>query len=223
MALAHNGLIRALNSMYLQAPHIPLNDQATIKDFLIYAQCWGESMEHHHHSEENIFFPSIEQLTGVPGIMEQNKEQHRAFTPGFERLYEYARTCASKDFDGNEFRSLIEGFAEPLHKHLEDEIATLRALDKYDSQQVRQAYRRLEKELMNTDNVSYLKTWPKYADSPSVPNRRFGLLIFRQIIRRRDAQFPSRTVLRALDRQPCVHAKVSWCLAIRSMYCLQRA
>jgi hemerythrin-like domain-containing protein len=153
MALAHNVIIRGLNSMYLQAPHIPSSDQIAIRDFLIYAQCWCESMEHHHHSEEEIFFPYIEQLTGIPGIMEQNKEQHRQFTPGFERFHEYARTCTPKDFNGDEFRLLIEGFAEPLHRHLQDEIATLRALDKYDSEQVRQAYKRLEKELMNTDNV----------------------------------------------------------------------
>jgi hypothetical protein len=53
-----------------------LSKQSAVRDFLIYAECWRESMEHHHHREE-----------------------------------------------------------------------------KYDSEQVRQAYKRLEKELLNADNA----------------------------------------------------------------------
>ena len=110
-------------------------------------------MHHHHEAEEHEFFPSIESITGVKGIMERNYEQHRAFTPGFDLFQEYARTCSPKDYDGQKMKGLVEGFAEPLTKHLHEEIDTLRGLDKYDSAQVRQAYQRLEKILMDTDNV----------------------------------------------------------------------
>jgi hemerythrin-like domain-containing protein len=153
MSLAHNGILRGLNSIYLQAPHIPQGDTKTIQDFLIYCQCWSESMHHHHEAEEQVFFPTIEQVSGVQGVMERNKEQHRAFTPGFDRFHEYARTCLPKDYDGQKLGSLVDDFAEPLTQHLRDEIDTLRALDKYDSQRVRQAYQQLEKVLMATDNV----------------------------------------------------------------------
>ena len=112
-------------------------------------------MHHHHDGEEAEFFPSIEQITGVRGIMERNIEQHRAFTPGFDLFQEYCRNCLPKDYDGGKIRSLIEDFAEPLSRHLHDEIETLRALDKYDSGQIRQAYQRLEKLLMKTDNVRH--------------------------------------------------------------------
>ena len=110
-------------------------------------------MHHHHESEEHVFFPNIEQITGVKGIMERNIEQHRAFTPGFDKFQEYCRTCLPKDYDGQKIKSLIDGFAEPLTKHLHEEVETLRGLDKYDSSSVRQAYQRLEKSLMATDNV----------------------------------------------------------------------
>jgi hemerythrin-like domain-containing protein len=110
-------------------------------------------MHHHHDAEEKEFFPNIERITGVQGIMERNIEQHRAFTPGFESFQEYSMTCSPKEYDGQNMRSLIEAFAEPLSKHLHDEIETLRALDAYDSERVRQAYKRLEKSLMATDNV----------------------------------------------------------------------
>ena len=111
-------------------------------------------MHHHHDVEEENFFPNIEKISGIPGLMETNKEQHRAFTPGFEHFQEYCRTCEPKDYDGARLRSLLEGFAEPLTRHLHDEIDTLKALNKYDSDQVRQAYKQLEKILMATDNVS---------------------------------------------------------------------
>ncbi len=153
MALAHNGILRGLNSIYLQAPQLPRQDLAAIRDFLTYCQCWCESMHHHHDAEEHDFFPTIEQISNVPGIMQRNIEQHRAFTPGFDLFQAYARSCPPKDYDGQKIRSLIEAFAEPLTQHLHEEIETLRALDVYDSARVRQAYQRLEKTLMATDNV----------------------------------------------------------------------
>ena len=110
-------------------------------------------MHHHHDAEEQEFFPSIEHITDVRGLMERNVEQHRAFTPGFDLFMEYSRTCLPKDYDGQRVRSLIDAFAEPLTRHLHDEIETLRALDTYDSARIRQAYRRFEKLLMDTDNV----------------------------------------------------------------------
>lgn len=155
MALAHNGMIRGLNSIFLQATHIPHEDLKIVRDFLTYCQCWCESMQHHHDAEEKDFFPSIEAISGVQGIMERNIEQHRAFTPGFELFYEYSRTCLPKDYDGSKIKSLIEDFAEPLTRHLHDEIDTLRALDTYDSGRVRQAYQHFEKLLMATDNVRH--------------------------------------------------------------------
>lgn len=117
-------------------------------------------MHHHHDAEEEIFFPDIENVTNVKGVMEQNVEQHRAFTPGFDKFYDYCKTCPPKDYDGAKLRSLVQDFAEPLVKHLHDEIETLRALDKYDSKRVKQAYVRLEKSLMATDNVSNISVRP---------------------------------------------------------------
>lgn len=115
-------------------------------------------MHHHHDAEEKAFFPDIESISGVEGLMESNVEQHRAFTPGFEAFEGYCRNVKPEEFDGQKLRSLVEGFAEPLVKHLHDEIETLRALGKYDSGRVREAYQRFEKSLMATDNVSNVRT-----------------------------------------------------------------
>jgi hypothetical protein len=155
MALAHNGVIRGLNSIYIQAPNLPDSSISTVRDFLTYCQCWCESMHHHHDSEEQQFFPEIERITGIPGLMEGNVEQHRIFTPGFEAFDAYVKSCSPKNYDGDKVKALIDAFATPLHRHLVDEIDTLRELDRYDSEQIRLAYKRFEKSAMNTDKVRY--------------------------------------------------------------------
>ena len=114
-------------------------------------------MHHHHDAEEKIYFPAIESISGVAGLMERNIEQHRAFTPGFEAFEAYCRTCPPEEFNGQKLRGLVEGFAEALVKHLHEEIETLRALDGYDSTRLREAYEAFVKSLMaTTDNVSLL-------------------------------------------------------------------
>ena len=110
-------------------------------------------MHHHHDAEEQEFFPNIERISGVEGLMSRNVEQHRAFTPGFDLFQEYARSCSPGDYDGQRIKGLVEGFAEPLTRHLHEEIDTLRALDVFDSGRIREAYKRFEKSLMATDNV----------------------------------------------------------------------
>jgi hypothetical protein len=168
MSLAHNGIIRGLNSIYLQATRLPRNDAKVARDFLTYCQCWSESMHHHHDAEEKEFFPSIEAISGIEGLMTQNVEQHRAFTPGFEQFEAYCRTCPPAEYDGQQLKSLVEGFAKPLTKHLYDEIDTLRALDKYDSVRIRQAYQRFEKSLMATDNASQVLYTSQICETPLI-------------------------------------------------------
>lgn len=42
MAISHNVIIRALNSIYLQAPHVQPKD---VKDFLAYCYCWYQCID----------------------------------------------------------------------------------------------------------------------------------------------------------------------------------
>lgn len=41
MAVAHNAIIRGLNSVYKQAPHVASRDRA---DFISYAHCWADTL-----------------------------------------------------------------------------------------------------------------------------------------------------------------------------------
>jgi hypothetical protein len=75
MAVLHNGLIRGLNTLYLQAPHVQPQDYA---DFIAYCLLWSETVNSHHHGEETNLFPAIEEAAGPEGkwLMGENLKQH---------------------------------------------------------------------------------------------------------------------------------------------------
>lgn len=56
MAHTHNSFLRSLNSIYHQAPNVSFH--ADIRDLLLYCTFWHNTVEHHHNSEETVFFSS---------------------------------------------------------------------------------------------------------------------------------------------------------------------
>jgi len=128
MACIHNVILRCLNSIYLQAPHIPPSDNA---DFITYCQHWSGLLHAHHEGEEHFFFPSIEECTGVKGIMEPNVEQHKAFSVGLDEFDSYLSSTAPAEFSGQKLNEIIDTLAIPLTEHLTDEIPTIMGLRQY--------------------------------------------------------------------------------------------
>jgi len=130
MALMHNAIIRGLNSIYKQAPHVAPQDYP---NFIGYALCWHEVLTSHHESEESNFFPTIEEAAGEKGIMDVNVEQHHAFLPGLASYKEYLTKAASapSTFSGTELNALIDTFGPAVCTHLEDEIPSLLDLARF--------------------------------------------------------------------------------------------
>jgi hemerythrin-like domain-containing protein len=130
MALVHNCIIRALNSIYLQAINIPTKDY---KAFTKYMLATYQSLEAHHDGEEEFFFPEIEKATGQKGLMDVNVKQHEAFHSGFHAWGAWISDldCGKKQFDGKLCVELMDRFLQPLATHLADEIPTLLSLSKY--------------------------------------------------------------------------------------------
>ncbi|KAI5795656.1 hypothetical protein EDC01DRAFT_653059 [Geopyxis carbonaria] len=130
MCLVHNSIIRALNSIYLQAPHI---SPADVPDFVTYCKAWCGFIHVHHDGEEAHFFPQIAAATGVPNIMEINVNQHQSFGAGLRELEAYIKTCTedNSQYNGAQICSLIDSFAPDLTTHLHGEIPTLLALREY--------------------------------------------------------------------------------------------
>lgn len=81
MTLSHNSFIRGFNSIYQQAPRIKSVDH---KDFVGYCLAWHTCIEAHHHYEETLFFPAIEEAVGEKGIMDGEVEQHGMIERGLK-------------------------------------------------------------------------------------------------------------------------------------------
>jgi hemerythrin-like domain-containing protein len=130
MALIHTTFIRALNAIYLQAPHVTAKDQ---QSFCQYIAHLCQFLQVHHDGEEAVLFLEIEKLSGERGLMTANVEQHHAFHDGLQSFSVYVQACLSgkEKYDGRKIVSMIDGFGTALVRHLHDEIQTLLALSKY--------------------------------------------------------------------------------------------
>jgi hemerythrin-like domain-containing protein len=167
MANAHNGLIRSLNSMYLQALYV--TEEADIQDLLQFAIFWESWIEEHHHAEEEYFFPEVARITGEKDIMKRNIEQHQAFVPGMQAFLAYVKECkkqeSSQKYEAARFKQLIDTFGSVLAKHLREEIETLLALEKYNIKAIKVAYVNFDIQLRQGDKVSpSLMTYWKLAN-----------------------------------------------------------
>ncbi|KAH8898030.1 hypothetical protein GQ53DRAFT_885113 [Thozetella sp. PMI_491] len=130
MVLAHNVILRGLNAIYNQAGWVQPDD---VNSFLNFITVWYAIVEAHHGGEEKHFFSWVEENTGVPELMNGNREQHAAFHNGLEEFMAYTHRCldGQETYDGTKIVSLIDVFGSVFQKHLTDEIPTLLALEKY--------------------------------------------------------------------------------------------
>jgi hypothetical protein len=142
MTHVHNFLIRGLNSIYQQAPHV--HDVTDARDLLVYCSAWVMMINHHHDSEESQLFPDLEELAQNPSIMAGNKEQHEKFHDGLEAFQHYAETADPQKYSWLELKDIIDGFAPSLMLHLREEIGTLLALRDLDNRGLQIVFKRAE-------------------------------------------------------------------------------
>ncbi|PSN74859.1 hypothetical protein BS50DRAFT_479999, partial [Corynespora cassiicola Philippines] len=130
MALVHNCLIRAFNSIYIQAPHVPASEH---KSFVAYCLAAHAGLASHHRGEEAYFFPEIERKSGEEGVMEVNVAQHKAFKNRFGAWGQWLQSVEQgrEKFSSDKCRALMDGFIAPLAQHLTEEIASLLSLSKF--------------------------------------------------------------------------------------------
>ncbi|KAJ7860169.1 hypothetical protein B0H13DRAFT_1901142 [Mycena leptocephala] len=123
MSLVHNLFVRALNAIYAQAEGIR-DDQA--KAFAFFGMIYCQGVHHHHHTEETYLFPKYNEKLGA-NAMDQNIEQHHAFLDGLNDLESYFKEvhAGTTPYNGAIVIQKIDGFADDLVLHLNEEIATL--------------------------------------------------------------------------------------------------
>lgn len=155
MCHTHNIFIRAVNSIYLQAPFIKV--PSDVEDMLFYTKTLTFTIEAHHDGEEKFLFPGLVTCSGDPTIMIVNQAQHAAFHDALARLTEYCETVATADFSAVEFKRLIESFANDLFAHLRDEIPTILALKTFSESQLKPLWTRAEQHITDvcTFDVSF--------------------------------------------------------------------
>jgi hemerythrin-like domain-containing protein len=157
MANVHNTLLRGLNSIYLQAPHI--TEPIDIADFLLYTKAWADTVHHHHSLEESILFPVLQDIAKEAGesdrLMDANVDQHHAFESRMLETMTWVEEVrqGKKEYDSKVLVGLIDSFAPILTQHLHDEIDTLIKLEKCDGEKVKQAMAATAKEGIKTADV----------------------------------------------------------------------
>ena len=151
MVFAHNAMIRGINSIYNQAPHV--HAPKDITDFLFFVKSWAEWVTDHHHLEETQMFTGFEEVMGKPGFLEVNVEQHHAFEPGLKELLAFANDTRPEDYKPEMIQSIINSFATPLQGHLHGEITTLLSMRPYDGEGLLQVYRKCEATAGEQDKV----------------------------------------------------------------------
>ena len=156
MACAHNGMLRALNSIYNQCIHVQAPQDIT--DLLLYAKFWCEWLHEHHEAEEQFLFPEIERITEVKGLMQANIAQHDAFTPGLKAFHLYTKETSPQLYDGQKLRGIIDSFGPTLTQHLAEEVETLKGLEKYNGTVLKEAFLKFDAELRKGDKVSQRKS-----------------------------------------------------------------
>ncbi|OLN97579.1 hypothetical protein CCHL11_01142 [Colletotrichum chlorophyti] len=158
MTIIHNLIIRILNTVYLQCVNVE-KSPGDVHDFVSYALEWSRMVEEHHHTEEETVFPDIEEMAGVPGLMQGNVAQHEAFHVGLQEYMEYLGKVqkGEEKYSGERLRGIINSFMPVLRQHLSDEIDTLLKLGEYDVDWTGW-FVNLKKKLLSKTNDPNLKT-----------------------------------------------------------------
>ncbi|KAK2740964.1 hypothetical protein FQN55_008519 [Onygenales sp. PD_40] len=145
MALTHNTIFRGLNSIYHHAPLVQPSTQDA-SDLLQFCGIVYDFIHGHHTIEEQVYFPGIEEASGIPGLMVENFEQHKRLDEGLQAFQEYAEKTTASSYDPETLRRLIDDMVEPLGNHMHDEVPTILDLhDKLESETLKSIYGKMHK------------------------------------------------------------------------------
>lgn len=84
MSHAHNCLLRDLNAIIFQTPHIPSAgspdyNESNVWDLLIYIQTWVKTVNHYYDVEEMVMFFEIQKMIGDEGLFSKTVHQYYEF------------------------------------------------------------------------------------------------------------------------------------------------
>lgn len=127
MALIHNTIFRAVNAIFFQAKLVETKNRE-IFDLLRYSSVVFGFIQHHHLCEEHFLFPELEAATHEPGLMHQERAEHKLIDAGLKQLIHYTKTTHVNAYSGEDLRFLIMAIAPDLQKHMDSELDVLLGL-----------------------------------------------------------------------------------------------
>lgn len=156
-------IIRGLNSILRQAPYIADSSSLAynpvdVSDLLFYTRAWCNSLNHHHDTEESTFFPLVEKVTGVTGLMDDLEVEHEEFHDGLMALKDYVETALQKPdcYRWTTMRRMIYSFSPALVDHLHGEIDFLLGLEKFGNEGLKKAWVETEKVATKVEDTTTL-------------------------------------------------------------------
>ena len=151
----HNAFLRAINSAYLQAPHV--KSSTDLQDLAAYVSLWIYVLHKHHRAEEIVAFPGMMTVSNGELGKEtaKNLEQHKMLDQKLDELETWCKEDPEKEGWVGELRKRIELAMDVIYVHLTEEIPTLQELVRYDAKAVRRIIDDVKKEVKaETDFVS---------------------------------------------------------------------
>ncbi|KAI0103761.1 hypothetical protein GGR51DRAFT_523272 [Nemania sp. FL0031] len=164
MTHAHNVLLRSLNAILQQGPHISTSTDSNyrardVTDFLYYVRCWVKMVHHHHWVEEEFIFPEMSKFSGRPGLMEGPRHQHESFQTGLETLGSYASDTKPENYrwiGSGGMKLIIDSFSKNLTDHLYAEIGVFLELGDLDSDEYKKTWSKAEAVAKQSGNLTLL-------------------------------------------------------------------
>lgn len=143
MTLVHNIFIRAINSIYYHAPYI--KEAQDVRDFLLFASVFAETMTLHHEAEETIMFPGWAEIAQNPSLIKENRDEHAVFHGNLAKLREYVSQTTPERYHCDDLYAILDEITPPLVSHLTHEIDAILTLRACPSHEVMKAWKETEK------------------------------------------------------------------------------
>ncbi|EIN14464.1 hypothetical protein PUNSTDRAFT_110553 [Punctularia strigosozonata HHB-11173 SS5] len=120
MAWTHLVIWNSWKATYFFADKYPKDDFPSYRDF---AALSVDFLIAHHDAEEETLFPELEKK--IPGSMEENEAQHKAFLDGLVDLHGYITSTNESDFKPATLRAKFDNILLPVMTHLAEELPTI--------------------------------------------------------------------------------------------------
>lgn len=128
MAHVHNLILRGLNSIYQQAPHV--RDTKDAQDLFIFCRAWIMTVKHHHGTEEAQLFPGLAALTGDATICQTEMEQYKLLHENLAKFEKYVTETKPEAYRWEDLKAVMDALTSILQPHLNNEIQTMLALER---------------------------------------------------------------------------------------------